>query len=362
MRSNYSIHTFEIVCDLGMNNYKNFLSRFFQLSKIEKLPVIPFNGKCSEGYTFICLKNKGINAVTFKEAGTEEWIFKRQVCFKVNPRILLNIQTHPYICIIPPERLYEVPEQFDRTIQEVCEGFPSVFLYGRIVRIDYCCNIKLESPKRAKKYLNLLRKGYFADHLTSVMKYDMIKKRMSFGNGRLTLKSTYYTFEIYLKGEQMKRSNYYYDEDEIEEAESQIRIELRAEYRKLVELRKKYGAITEAEFLCESPIIAEKELHRLLINMYGHGDFYNIKNAEKMIANSSYRYSIKEKMLKIIDTANEQKNLAKAFDILNIDNEQRRRYFEYFNKLRVSPVTFGRPGSFYRNPLFYIDANNANYD
>lgn len=362
MRSKYSIHTFEIVCDLGISDYKNFLGRFFQLSKIEKLPVIPFKGKCSEGYNFICLKSKGINTITFKEVGTDEGIFRRQVCFKVNPRRLLNIQTHPYICIIPPERLREIPEQLDGIIQEVCKGFPSVFLYGRIDRIDYCCNIKLESPKRAKKYLNLLRKGYFANHFTPVMEYDLTEKRKTFGNGRLRLKSTYYTFEIYLKGEQMKQSKYYYDEDEIEEAESQIRIELRAEYRKLVELRKKYGTITEAEFLCESPTIAEKELHRLLTNMYGHGDFHSIKKAKEIIANSSYRFYTKEKMLKIVDTASSQKSLTKAFDILNIDSGEKRRYFEYFNKLCDSPVTFGKPGCFYRNPLFYIDEYNANYD
>ena len=362
MRCSYSIHTFEIVCDLGKEDYRNFLGRFFQLSKMEKLRVMPFYGEDSRGYNFICLKGKGINVVTFKETGSEEVIFRRQVCFKVNPRRLLNILTHPYICIVPPERLEEVPRQLDGIIQEVCTGFPSIFLYGRIVRIDYCCNIKLESPKRAKKYLNLLRKGYFANCFTPVMRYDMVKKRKGFEKGRITLKSTYYTFEIYLKGEQMKHSGYYYDEEEIEDAESQIRIELRADYRKIVELKKKYGTVTEAGFLCESPVIAENELRRILTNMYGNGDFYNMKKAKEIVINSSYRFYVKEKMIKLIDMAKEQRSLTKAFDILSIENGERRRYFEYFNKLGISPVTFGKPGCIYRNPLFYIEKCNANYD
>lgn len=358
----FSIHTFEIVCDMSKSVFMELMDAFFDFREKMKGEAIPIFSEKVKGYRFTCLKKQGINQVSFKMIGDGEFVYKWRVSFKVNPRQLLGMQGHPFIHIVPPEHLEEIPELLDSIIQEICPGFLSIFHCGKIVRIDYCTNILMKSKSRAKKYLNILRQGYFPSYLTPDMAYDKIKKKKMFKHGRMTLKSTYYTFEAYLKNEQMKQSRYKYDEDEMKEAESQIRFEFRAKYRKILELKKKYNIDTEAEFLWTSPQIAEIEFNRILKGIYGSGDFYNTEEAKKRIWDSSYKEPVKLQMIMIIQKTKEQKSLTNVLKMLDLQCHERRKYFNYFNELGISPITFGKPGCHYKNPLTYIKENNVNYD
>lgn len=355
----FSIHTFEIVCDVGVNEYDSVLCSFFQYSKSVRETVIPIRENTVNGYWFSCLKSFGINRVVFKTIGAEV-PYMRQIRFIVNPRVLLGIRTYPYICIVAPERIEEIPEKLDIVVQKIAPSFPSIFHSGHIRRIDYCANINLKSAKHGKRYLNILRQGYFSSHFRPVKVYNAVKKRTTFKNGSMTLESPAYTFEAYLKREQMIQSNYNYDENEILEAEGQIRFELRARYRKVYELKRKYKTISEYDFLCRSSKIAKDEITRILIGAYGTGDFYNIDVAKDKIQNSNHTLSVKNKMIEMVDLTREKRSLTAAVEALKLTPPQRRIYFSYFNQINVSPITFGKSGHNYRNPLVYIQNANVN--
>ena len=358
MNKNFSLHTFEISCNISCEDYygwRDALFRYFKGRSYE-----PFSTGHILGLRFRGLSNLGINRIELVQCMGDKFAYRFDIRFVINPRRLLGEKAYPFTGIATQEHLERTPEIVDAFIQEIYPGFPSIFINGRITRIDYCTNINMMSEERAKHYLNLLRKGRYVRNMKPVKMYSKKKKITEFEDGRMKVKNGSCELEIYLKQEQMKYGSHSYRVDEIEEAAGYVRFEYRVDRIKIYNIREKYSTESEVDLLWRTAEIAEEEMTKLLERMYGTGDFYSQKEAEDRIDKCDRHTRTKHNMRCIVRSVHDAPNINEAFKWLMLPSDQANRYMKHFDHIGVSPITYGNKGSLYYNPLKYIKINNVN--
>ena len=163
---------------------------------------------------------------------------------------------------------------------------------------------------------------------------------------------------IYSKYEQMLTSNFQYKDEELQKAKGMVRIEYRLDRRKIQNLKRKHGVCSDVDFLEYINIVAKDEMERMLVLMYGTGDFYKLKEVQRRIRRSRHYESVKDDMENFCKIANGKYGVGGALQAFS----GKRDMLKYFNILEISPICIPRrfPISKLYNPLYYIEHHNVN--
>ena len=167
------------------------------------------------------------------------------------------------------------------------------------------CQIQAFCPndqKTAEVYLYLLKQAKIPHRFNIEKRYNQKQKRNTPEAFAITISCKSYELSIYLKYPQLQikhAQGYLDDQQELNNALGQLRIELRERRPKLLSDKKKCHC-TESELLDGSNIRPRETICKLLKRMYGTGDFLLYNDAHEQIANSRYSKRVKRKMLNVL--------------------------------------------------------------
>lgn len=374
--SNISIHTFTVTysCD---NKFYNALLRcvteYIQKNNKTCYPrewTSTQNTKIKiKTFSTNSLREKGINEITFKtiyaEASSTSDLatIARYVLLLVNPQKLLGKDQFYITEIVKQSNLDKICKCIDFILSELCPHLSAFSSHRKFSRIDYCTNLWFLSNDIAQEYLRLLKAAWIPYNFSMDERYDPIQHRQVPGKYDFSIKCKSYEFSFYLKQKQMlsRKSDFNYPDDEIAHADGQLRMELRANRRKLHRIQKT-SMYTEEALITEAPNLSIPTFSKNISYMYGSGDFYSYSEAKNIIKHSPFSKKAKEQLLYILKEVKKYRSLDPDKNGLN--PQKLRRYIkEYFNVLGLSPITIPKRYSFdyYPNPLQYIFKNNTYY-
>lgn len=273
----------------------------------------------------------------------------------VNTRKVLGIETNLHISIAPYKLLGEIMPKIKAMLSSIGiekELLQEIYLH----RVDYCVNIDLRTEEAVMLYINLLRKGRRVYNLKETLHYDLKQKRTVPSKYNYVLKNSQYEFCVYSKYHQMK-SNQIGDEREQNMAIGQLRIEYRVCRDKIRAEKYKYKFRDDNEFLCKAAQTAHDEMSKLLLLMYGAGDFVKKEELVKRIKNSSFHQSTKDEMMEFVWITNKQ-GMQEAYKQFKYGYQ----IMDRFNRLGISPIYIKGKGEIVmmHSPLHYIAYNNVN--
>ena len=225
------------------------------------------------------------------------------------------------------------------------------------------CQIQAFCPndqKTAEVYLYLLKQAKIPHRFNIEKRYKQKQKRNTPEAFAITISCKSYELSIYLKYPQLQikhAQGYLDDQQELNNALGQLRIELRERRPKLLSDKKKCHC-TESELLDGSNIRPRETICKLLKRIYGTGDFLLYNDAHEQIANSRYSKGVKRKMLNVLCAVKKRHGLDSQKN--HLDPDILSGAMPYFNELDISPITLSEKKAKYcseevfPNPLKYI--------
>ena len=375
-KGKYSIHTFEMAARLTPYQYNHLQEILLsydheQIRFDNNVETMDGENDCyTISTTYSVRKDTGISRFQLR------CIKPLDIChliFSCNARVLLQIDELPFVCIVEPDdikRIYDrLQEVFD--IMGVSSVVPIESFYFR--RIDYCTNIRMDSVEAADIYMNLLSKGralYNSEPMTTP--YDGNTNRLVHPKS-LNWKGKTFEMAIYEKYDMLEdqQIQYGYSMEEVAEAKNRIRFEVRLVGSAIVQMKRRLGKLSDEEFMNMSDWNSAEAISKKLVQMYGCGDFVPFQTAIDIINKSRCYQKTKEILLDFItELAKPNATIDSAYEAYIRSFRSRRKmelheFMKHFNNLGISPITIpdgisGYP--YFRNPVYYIDQRNANYE
>lgn len=366
LSENYSVHTFEFWIPIEPRGRKSILQQLKANLKLDVYRAGKNDKEISVGEGvkkiityFKGVEQRGIKRIEFVTMiGAGGQIYNCYLSAIVNPRKLLGYDKFKDICIVPAMDLNKICGELCAVIKEW--GFhEEQILDFYLARIDFCTNFQMESQEQAERYLKILQKGRPAYGMMWKKDYDEVAHRSKFSQNEATLLGDRNDLSIYLKAAQMEENSKYYDQDEIEMAAGQIRIEFRTFRRKIHYFERRFDmSYSEDMIECASQLGCSC-ISKYLRSVYGTGYFASISDARKII-DSSQKSEESKRFMKWVIQETKSNNLEYVWQLCN--EEGRKKLFPLFNSLGISPITIPDycAEEKFENPLTYIQIANVN--
>lgn len=373
-----SIHTFEVTYNCEMELYNELLAAVkrytgesgktydtgYKKQKTDK--------QMRKGIKFTLLRKRGINSMVFnitylaaRDGSCEEDIaplaYKYSIKLKINPLKLIGSEENLYTCVISKEDCHLIKPKLYELLKEILPEMPDIFEDGgKITRLDYCYNLWFESQDIAEEYFTVLRKYKLPAKFMTKRYLNTNGKKVT-RDGEVTLRCNSYEVSLYLKHKQLKTAAYEVPEDELKNAEGQLRIEYRLRRRKLNAIKKKFNIENDCELLCYVDERPEQMLYQFLASMYGVADFYTLEEARKTIIQSEFSKKVKQNMQDILTMASFYHSLNTKIN--GIEPKVLRQYMKRFGELQISPITISERSrkKYYPNPGNYLLGVSEDY-
>lgn len=189
-----------------------------------------------------------------------------------------------------------------------------------LTRLDFCTNLALENQKQVRAYIKLMQRAAMPKGFFRKEYYDKTAKRKKPLQDDFTIfRRNDMELSIYNKYRQMKKEmerNKKLDFPDIEAAKNIVRIELRCLPKRLNQLKQKYGLRNWTELFERAEEIGTDLYEFYLQKLFGHGDFYTIKELRERIAISEFPEQEQEDMLGFVKEASVCRSLDKAKEYL----------------------------------------------
>lgn len=291
-----------------------------------------------------------VNRVTIWDLYSEGVLVRSGLDITLNPRHFYHNEDHPFTFIAEQEDLENITIYLDKMIYELELGLEAHMFV--VHRIDLCANIKLNSRDEVKTYMRLMKKGAYAYNGKRKMEYSETQRKKIPTRNSFTVSGKSFEFTVYDKYMQMSESDVKYSKEELEYAETQIRIELRVKRSKQKRIEEKYNVYSLSSIIKEIGIISQEELMRYIAKTYGVGSFIKFSYAKNVINMSGYHNKTKKIMIEFMEKVSKE-NLEAAKDMYY---DKYSHIMKKFKKLKISPITLPCKGEFlfFYNPITYI--------
>lgn len=326
-----SIHTFELETYLDKKQY----------NEIKQKLGIPRKKKQWTEHRY---SKRGINIEICQ--GKKGFIYLR---YEVNPQRIITPGDYLHLFNPTVNNISQVWKEIKKTWEEVGCGIPFGVL--RLVRIDFSCDVSLNSEEEVREYIRLLNKCILIspDKKLPVEGIFHINKE---AETKADLKDNCFRYEI-TQSEDIQLYNKIYQlinekipklrEDEYDGLHI-LRIELQVKsrmirkwIRDIYELR---HASAEGQF---SYFVthAEDFLMSRLMEIYMSGKFCQISDLRRLIAlDNSLRKKSRQYAIRLVEGCNRNITLKRCLDLDNERNKPNKckKMLDYLSKKGVSPV------------------------
>lgn len=369
----YSIHTVEVGIRLSRNEAFELKDKLKAYGRRYCENIIPDKEGSHRTTKYNCIRSffeKGISHLRVEEHYIDNGYVCGYLLFKLNPRLLLGYEDYRSIAIVPVGEL----ENIMPALINVWKKYLSMDVIKRaiLLRVDFCCNIKMDNHKQAQRFIKLLSQAKEPAGMEYQYYYDLGQHRKrKCGNG-ITLKGKQCEIAIYLKQKQMIYQNKYlkgcHSKEEIQLAEGQLRFELRVWRRKVHYISGRYLECADtANFFENAAMLSKKFLNKYLLLMYGSGRFVKMSEARKIImGNRSLHMDTRRNYISLIEAV---KKAGQDVYFLNLKNQDMKAYYtavrwrkEIGEKFGISLITMPECWSeeCFENPITYIKVKNLN--
>lgn len=335
----FSIHTYELFTKLTYLEHYRIYSVLKKLNPSIDKEIIPYTQKNLEKtiVVFRKLSIYGINSIELNSISYESSMLQSFLYIVVNPHNAL------YACSQSDEKII-LPDQIE-TADSILYNQLTAILPINIIsklsinRIDFCVNLPFASQSQAEEYIHLLRLGVPPKVLKEHKIYNKIQRREIPYQDSLLLECRSYSFEIYPKYVQIKKRKL----QNPEQAIGIVRIELRANKQKLLQLAKKYKLCSPKSdyrtFLIHTPDVARQEIPDMLSKMVGSKDFYHYSYVKEKILQSNLNEFNISYMLKTISYFSGRKYSGDFLSTSGLKQKDWKIIIQKFNQIGCSPIT-----------------------
>lgn len=335
---NYSIHTYELSTTITffeyMTIYQNMESLHASIEKQSHNYSMKQIKKVS--YTFRKIHTPGINSVKITKIASDISVLQCYLYIIINPY-------NAYCSCEQSEEKIIDSRQIVNALQIIQRKLVNIFssnIIKRLLlnRIDFCINLLFSTQSQAEEYIKLLRLGIPRKALKERMVFSESQHRNIPYEDSLLLECASYSFEIYPKYTQMKNQKLH----GAEQALGMVRIELRADRAKILQLAKKYQINSPTEnyntFLEFAPSITNQEIPWILSKMVGNGNFYNYSHIKKEIESSNFKESEAHLMLQITSYFLRRKYSRNLLTNFNMQHKDWMKILQKFDQINCSPI------------------------
>jgi hypothetical protein len=261
----------------------------------------------------------------------------------VNPRRLLG--DNDYVGVFDIRMVDKLLDSFYWTLFGI--GISYLMSGFKLNRIDMCRNIFLYNQGTVKTYLELMKKcyvptGYTWNEVGGVEFGIQLKDGIRIASNSLAVVA-------YNKQAQMIKQNGYYSPVAIEEAAGLLRFEIQLYARRLRYLCRLDNSLNNLRnFIHCSEALSVQHFEEYIPKVFLRGDYYPIEVSRKIVADSDFYVSTKQKMLTLLNRVSTQRNLMTALDDVcrqynPTDPYQfTRNLIKCFDAIYLNPVTIPR--------------------
>lgn len=330
-----SIHTFELTLETNSKDFNYLLSSAYKMAKKYKHRVGYSTRHTSNDVRVDdCLASHGIT-VEYHNCD-----YRKTIKLRVNPSEVLggsDLQLW-----IPDKRNIN-------TLIELLDNHIGSYFHYRyklnnlmLTRVEFTANLDV-GKENVPAYINLMHKiGKVKKFSNKYSKYnfasDKIEKKHSFD---LEGNTNGIAFTVYDKEADLKKKG---KESKAKKAKGLLRIEVRLKKRKAVQ-ETLHNYTDDSDITTKKQIkLVAKNSSEIFLNTFVDivpcGDFYRLKDAEKLVNESDFKKNQKDKMLRLLRLIPEKKSLYLAMKELNVRNAN--EVLMWFAKLNVSPITISK--------------------
>lgn len=347
-----SIHTLELTLETNSKDFNYLLSHAYKMAKKNRHRV---------GYSTKHTSNDvrvddslSSNGIMIEYHNCE---FRKMIKFRVNPSEVLG--GNDLKLWKPTNRnINEMLKLLSNHIGDYLDSY-----YGlddlMLTRVEFTANLNV-GKENVAAYINLMHKigkvKKFSKKYSSFdYATDRIKKEHSFD---LEGNTNGIGFTVYDKEADLIKKG---KDGKAKKARGILRVEVRLKKRKALEKvldnLSGDGNMTSSE---EIKLVARKSSKIFLAtftDIVPYGDFYRLKEAEKLVMASDFKKNRKEKMLRLLRLIPEKKSLYLAMKELNVRSED--DVLIWFTKLNVSPITISKRSDidFLKNLYSYLEVS-----
>lgn len=345
-----SIHTFELTLETNSKDFNYLLSRAYKMAKKHGNRVGHSTKHTSNDVRIDdSLASYGI-MVEYHNCD-----YRKMVKFRVNPSEVLDGNDL---------QLWEPNKKNIKSMIKLLDGHISrYFEYCYklndliLTRAEFTANLDV-GKENVPVYISLMHK------IGKVKKFSNKYNKLDFASDTINKNHSFdlegntngIAFTVYDKEADLKKKG---KESKVKKAEGILRIEVRLKKRKAVQQ-------TINDFSNGKDLTTKQQIKLMAKNSRGiffdafvdivpYGDFYRLKDAEKIVADSDFKKHQKDKMLRLLRLVPEKKSLYLAMKELNVRNTN--DVLEWFARLDVSPITISKraDADYLKNLYSYLD-------
>lgn len=226
------------------------------------------------------------------------------------------------------DQVKEVMNRFTEEIQKIHTSLPRLD-YWITNRIDYAINI---NTPYVEEYIKLFQR---ADKPRNFKEWYCKKsKTRKQRDGSFYLMSESVNINFYDKEKERLSQNF-----NLDGAKELLRIEVQCKRSKTNTIKSKYEFDSKYLKYYLSEEISYQQIKYYYNRTIGAGDYYNLSEAIRIVQESNYTYSTKNKLIEVLRAVNRHKSIwnAREKSIYNINCFN--RYLKQIRALGVNPVT-----------------------
>lgn len=269
------------------------------------------------GFTEIQLTSKKINS---------KYKYKfMQITIRLNPVKLIGINK---LEVLKVEWIQEFRNVFNEKIEKIHTSLP-ILDYWIINRIDYAVNI---NTPYVKEYIKLFQRADKPRGFKEL--YCNKSKTRKQRNGSFYLFNNSVTINFYDKESERLSKNF-----NLDGAKDLLRIEVQCKKPKTNTLKLKHEFDSRHLEHYLSQEVSYEQLEYYYNKTIGNGDYYKLSEAIRIIQDSNYTSSTKNKLIEVIKAINKHKSISRAREESQYSSSCFNKYLKQIRELGVNPVT-----------------------
>lgn len=272
-----------------------------------------------------------------------------QISITLNPIKLLNRNK---LEVTELEQVEEVKKIFNEEVKKIHLELPRLD-YWIVNRIDYAINI--HTPY-VEEYIKLFQRGDKPRGMKEL--YCSKSKKRKQLDGSFYLFNDSISINFYDKKNERLKSNFNKDN-----AEDLLRLEVQCKKTKTNSIKTKNGFDSSHLSHYLSQEISNQQIEYYYKKTIGEGDYYKLSEAIKMVQESKYTSSTKNKLIEVLKHVNKSRSIWKARDESQNNINCFNRYLKKIRSLGINPVTIPNRWGIYKieNILDIIKENGFNH-
>ena len=330
-----SIHTFELTLETTTKDFNYLLSSAYKMAKKYKHRVGYSTRHTSNDVRVDdCLASHGIT-VEYHNCD-----YRKMVKFRVNPSEVLG--GNDLQLWIPDKR--NINAMIELLDNHISSYFHDSHKLNELMltRVEFTANLDV-GKENVPAYINLMHK------IGKVKKYSNKYSKFDYASDRIDKEHSFdlegntngIAFTVYDKEADLKKKG---KESKAKRAKGILRIEVRLKKRKAVQQAlHKYTDDSDITTKKQIKLMAKNSREIFLntfVDIVPCGDFYRLKDAERLVNESDCKKNQKEKMLRLLRLIPEKKSLYLAMKELNVRSAN--EVLMWFARLNVSPITISK--------------------